>query len=351
MLVTIELKRENLRSYAVVACDAEGEAFLNWLHLGRGEMRLTPLLRKLFRVHRDLYKEVGISEEVADLCHPDDTEFSANCSGFVKFLRTYFGAGDVEEIKKEGLEMLNVVITKKLEELMRQFIEDKETVKITTTICAQPQPTVQEEQEELPNVQIVSPGFLVLGNAVYSIQLSRTDGMQGIYQAISTSVKEMYENYSRRWRTRIEELEKELERQKENAFQVALELLEEAAEKGWKYEGGRFVYPRRIEMKYVKYKDKLYKAPFGYFAEGIEIDPEEEDIYVQKAYHPNISGEKEVCLGDLVGKDCRILFEQLPKLLETGNLDSAFDNEASWTLSKQVESLQPVGRVWNDEDD
>jgi hypothetical protein len=345
MIVTVELKRESFRSYATIACDAEGEAFLDWLHLGRGEMRLTPLLRKLFRVHRYFYKEFGVNEEAADLCHPDDTNFSTECSGFVKFLRTYFGAGDLDEINKTGLEKLSVIITKKLKELMQQYIEDKKTAKVTTTICAQPQPTVQEEQEELPNVQIVSPGFLVLGNAVYSIQLSRTDGMQGIYQAISTSVKEMYEIYTKQWQTKVKELQEKLEKQKENIFWSALEFLREATEKGWQYQEGRFVYPR-VEMKFVKYGGKLYKAPFGYYAERVEIDPEDEDVYVQSANHPNISGEGEVCLGDLVGKDCKILFEQLPKLLETGNLDSAFDNEASRTLSKQVESLQPVGEVW-----
>lgn len=347
MMVTIELKRENLRSYATIACNAEGEAFLDWLHLGRGEIRLTPLLKKMFRVHRDFYKEFGANEEVANSCHPDDTNFSAECSGFVKFLRTHFDVEDLDEINKAGLEKLSVIITKKLKKLIEQYAEDKKPAKVTTTICTQPQPTQEKLPEELPNIEIVPQGFLVLGNAVYSVQLNRVDGMEGIYNSIKTSVKEMYEVYFQQWKAKIEELREKLERERENTFRKALEFLQRATQKGWQYEGGKFVYPR-VEMKFVKHGDKLYKAPRGYYAAGIEFDLEG-DIYAGSANHPNISGEGKVCLGDLEGKDCRILFEQLPQLLETGNLDSAFSNKATEELSERVEELEPVGEVWTND--
>jgi len=124
--------------------------------------------------------------------------------------------------------------------------------------------------------------------------------------------------------------------------------------KDWKIEGDWLKYTKRIYVKRVKAYGRIYKInEKRYYISGLKvfIAPEiyNDHVRCSRAYHPNCNAHGNVCIGDLEGKPINEVIEKLPKVLETCNLDSAYDNEATAKLREVVDfgELEEMGVVWD----
>ncbi len=101
---------------------------------------------------------------------------------------------------------------------------------------------------------------------------------------------------------------------------------------------GFLVYKRRIKCDKVKKGMKIYKIPENsdiLYIDGlaIEIGSTITRVICDKAYHPNVSRDNEVCIGEMRYKPfTKENVETLIASLRTCNLDSAYDNKAKQYL-------------------
>lgn len=110
----------------------------------------------------------------------------------------------------------------------------------------------------------------------------------------------------------------------------------------WKLKDGSLYYKKPIICKYIKKHGKIIEIPEayknGFFAKQLKIKLKEitgdltvVKMYAINAYHPNIyySGSGKVCMGDLENKHIIEVLKEVPEMLETINLDSAYTYNAT----------------------
>jgi len=147
--------------------------------------------------------------------------------------------------------------------------------------------------------------------------------------------------------SQIESLKKEVNKKiKEKAWEyikAGIKLTKE----GWQITDGRISYRKRITAKRIKYTDKIVEAPPGkFYISGLYISIEDGELRVRskKSHHPNADSNMDgrVCIGDYEEKG--ILLESpekiadLPALLETVNIDSAYE----------IDATNEAQRIWRD---
>jgi len=114
--------------------------------------------------------------------------------------------------------------------------------------------------------------------------------------------------------------------------------------KGWEAEGNALCYKMAIKVKKIKYKNVVVPASGNYYIEGLKVFINSEGIeaYCEKSYHPNATSGGDVCLGDL--KDVSKV-GHLPEMLETANLDSCYDNDATNSCKREWEEKTTDNKI------
>jgi hypothetical protein len=105
--------------------------------------------------------------------------------------------------------------------------------------------------------------------------------------------------------------------------------------------GSRIIleYKERIIMKNILYGDDIYDYPDdNYYIDGLKLDiynNELRDIRYSRGNHPNIKHHN-ICIGDLGRETLVEKIKRLPKTLETGNLNSPFDDSVEYLLEREI---------------
>lgn len=109
----------------------------------------------------------------------------------------------------------------------------------------------------------------------------------------------------------------------------------------WKIDGTHLVYRKTIIPKVIKKQEHICKiAPEDenpFFIKGLSLPINQSvitDAFYKEGFHPNIGVPSPggpmpvVCIGSFSNKSIHEIIEGLPELMETINLDSAFDGDA-----------------------
>lgn len=123
--------------------------------------------------------------------------------------------------------------------------------------------------------------------------------------------------------------------------------------KDWEVMSDRLVYKKTVYVERIKYENKLYEIPEEYqkkfYIKGLTVYITDkvynEDTTYREKHHPNANGSV-ICLGTLEGKPLSEVLEKLPQLLETINLDSAYDIRETREAKEIIEKCKEVGGVW-----
>ena len=165
--------------------------------------------------------------------------------------------------------------------------------------------------------------------------------------------REYIRNLREYYSIEIENLKRKINEGRQAGFMEGLKTAMKF-KKYWKVEGDWLKYTKRIYAKRVKSYGRIYELDDKekYYVSGLKIfiAPKIYNDHVKcfRAYHPNCNVHN-VCIGDLEGKPISEVVEKLPEILETCNLDSAFDNEATAELREAIDGgeLEETGVVWN----
>ena len=143
----------------------------------------------------------------------------------------------------------------------------------------------------------------------------------------------------------IERLKSDIEAIRQKAFTDAVRVIDGIYSRGWKLKtiDGTlyFVLDKKIVCSKVINKGVAYKLTTDiFYAENIRVEVTDtvytKHVHVSNCYHPNISSADTVCLGDLDGKDLLTVLKNIEDLVKTINLDSCYDNEATFEIEDHL---------------
>ena len=214
----------------------------------------------------------------------------------------------------------------------------------------------------LNDIKFTCSPLLFTDDGAYILQLRKVDAKspQDIVNEAIAKIKKMYamelgakiKALNRRIETIKRRYEEEKAKLAANALVIAMDLVDQ----GWRYVNGKFIYDKTIVAKKFVKNGVIYDIPDGFdiYVEKLIVPLQNKvyDVYCKDAYHPNVNFDetKRVCIGDLEGEPLHTVLRKLPKLLEIANLDSAYDNDATYELKdywREHEEIDDIGQsIW-----
>lgn len=341
--ITIIKKENGLRVRTTASTERE-KVLLTRLDI-QEEMELSKFLGKLFMNHKDFYIALGV-EPQPDY-HLRDTEFNEDCGGFAQFLEDEFGAQSLNALGPAAIKRFTVAIKKKIATL----VENAEICWGFSIALS------SEKSEDRIEIEPDESSLLITPQAIYKLQLVRVggNGLEHIRTEVTNSMEAIYQArldaQLSLMKERILDLEQQIEQMQRDVFARGLELVMKATKLGWEIdlEKMQILYKKRIVVNKIVKDQKTWNIELDkFFVEGLYIPLSGEKVkaFVQKAYHPNVSSSGQVCMGDLVGKPLIKVLEDLPKMLECINLNSAYPGPATEDAEILAESMSSDGEVW-----
>lgn len=278
--------------------------------------------------------------------HPNDKNFNIGCDGWKGFLRIW-GTLSVPNKTKMGEFFLKAALE------MRSLLEEQSLiVEYIMSEVVYP----QLERKISTEVHVSSPeAFLKTPEGVFYLVKAKSPSPEiGPMEVALKGIQEHLEGEVRRLQ---DEYESEKKRLREEMSSLLVQSLQKGLELGgrWKIEGGKAVYREKIVPRRLKklgaIKELSTDNPF--FVKGLSVDLSSGKAFCKDAFHPNVSSDQNVCEGDLQGREIFQILENLPGLLETINLDSHYDNEASdeaERIYEQLASEKVQVEVWGEEE-
>jgi len=315
-------------------------------------------LRKLFRRHKVLYEFVNF--KYTGQHHPDDRDFYEVCNGFRQFLKDKFNVEKLIDLAERDLQWFADVIALRLRWILQQYEKNRNIdITVQSKLIFSPLPTEQKTNIRKIDVELAN-AILITNNQAYKIQLLPLNikSFEDLISQATDSLHQMYklqlQAHVNALQSQIQKLQEELEKTRVEAFIQGLKTFEVVKKLGWTIKDCQLYYTRKIQCKFIKYEDRVYKIPKQYknkfYIKGIKIplDATVTKAYAEQAYHCNVDSNGQICLGSLEGKQLFEVLQKLPETLKTLNLDSAFDNNAKKELEDIIdnEELEEVNQVW-----
>jgi len=296
------------------------------------------ICRRLFEEHESFYRALGMREEEYRRYNPTSDTFHSGSHGFYNFI---LGA-DSQMLMR---------IASAIAQRMALVLQEQESGNVASAnVVVLPRAT----QIALNDVKFTCNPLLFTDDGAYILQLRKVDAKspENLVNEAIAKIKKMYdmelEAKIKALNRRIEIIKRKYEGEKAKLVANALVIAMDLIDQGWKYVNGRFIYDKTIMAKKFVKDGVIYDIPgdFNIYVEKLIVPLQNNvyDVYCKDAYHPNVNfnESKRVCIGDLEGKPLHIVLRKLPKLLEVANLDSAYDNDATYDLKKYWEDHEEI---------
>ncbi|HQD37004.1 MAG TPA: hypothetical protein PKV92_07915 [Thermodesulfovibrio thiophilus] len=171
---------------------------------------------------------------------------------------------------------------------------------------------------------------------------------------ITNSLQKMHNYQIEIYKSEIENMKKEIETKNEallwQAFIAGKEL-----SKDWEVvDANTLGYKKKIYADKIMYNGKIVPAePKKYYISGLKVfyNRGNYGAYCEKSYHPNASANGTVCIGDIREVKTFIEFirlvKEIPTMLKTVSLNSAYDEPARATARNEFKSKDSVAEVFD----
>lgn len=215
----------------------------------------------------------------------------------------------------------------------------------------------------LNSVEIVKEILTVPIERIEKVIVKTKVDVKEYKQKVKKELLEKLEDIRALYETKINILKKQHEAEIENVKKAQIDFVMKGIEIGylcanteWEFKDGCLWYNRPITCKYIKKQGRIIEIPetrrSNFYTKALKIKLKEitEDLTVVKmyavnAYHPNInySGSGELCMGDLENKHIIEVLKEVPEMLETINLDSAYTCNATTDAEDMFRVLDDKG--------
>ena len=319
------------------------------------------LMRVVFRTQGEFYNTIkpkGYQDHNRNF-HVSDYDFNGSCTGFVEWSRTFFNTDSLTRpykyLSKSTLILISNAIKKRLYERVNNLNEAIIVQDNISFLNNDPNNFKGLSKFTAPTIFNDGSNILVTSDGAYSIGIKKIDGIKNLRDASAAIYKELESSFQiqlkqkiKVFETQIEKLIADADRASQEGFIQGLETFKSVYQNGWKPSKrmtGYLEYRKVINVNRIKYKDKVYDIPDNFDTSKIKINtlyipikPVVVQAFANRkgTFHPNVNYSSleygkfcNVCIGSLKGKDLSTVAENLPKILETVNLDSAYDNYAT----------------------
>lgn len=307
---------------------------------------LTYILKAVYLRHQYFYEDIGYEYTADD--HPEDSDFSEECWGFMRFLKRYFNANEIMELKSEDLKKLSTLIARRIAYIYTRYIEEFSTIVTSSSTI-----NIFEENEytaKMEDPETLNDAVLITENGAYVIKLQKTNikSYKELRDNIVKSIKANYEEQLKAivnsYKNTIKALKEKINEIRENAVREAINIIDSITSDGWKIEDGYLILNTHIIPDKIMYNKEIYTIPEKhrvFYVNNLHIPLDDKVTYAKcdDAYHPNIDEDGAICLGDLENKDIKVVAKELPRALKTINLDSAYRNSATVMAEKIINSI------------
>ncbi|HQD37272.1 MAG TPA: hypothetical protein PKV92_09285, partial [Thermodesulfovibrio thiophilus] len=213
------------------------------------------------------------------------------------------------------------------------------------------------------NVELVKEILSTPVERIEKIVIKTKVDINAYKQKVEKELLEKLDDVKTLYETKINILKKQHEVEIENIKKAQVDFVAKGIEIGylcanteWEFKEGCLWYNKPITCKYIKKQGRIVEIPearrSNFFAKELRIKLKEITgdlsvvrMYANNSYHPNIyySGSGEVCMGDLEGKHILEVLKEVPKMLETINLDSAFTCNATKEADDIFKAVDDTG--------
>jgi hypothetical protein len=291
------------------------------------------VFRRHFRTHESLYHLVNpkyISEEY----DPSDSHFDSNIRGYSKFM---------EDLSQSEVERIGVIICDLIKERLT-YIEMQYGKQHDSRIVMSLRPNVPEHNA-LDEIKKITPATLIVDNKVYAMDLKAIEGVEtyedmrkDIYKTIREDYDAQFKAAKSSYEFQLTQLRKKLEKEKEELF---VDVLQNAKEilNDWSFEEINDQLYLRYKKKVVVNKVTIGQSTYTYpgdldckeiYVSGLKVrvtaHVSDYDVIVTRGFHLHFNG-KRGCIGGLSGKPLIRVLRELPKSLETANMNSPLNGE------------------------